>query len=743
MESDRNIGRVLNVDSFRVVIEVDKENKSLIKSHYSGIHPVARINSYVIIPVGYERIVGHVTKVQMFSEATESLNKAVITLPDVKRLVWATMIGTIKKEGADEYYEQGITSFPSLDNPVWFILKDELDVIFDKKYEFSAENYEKRNKKSYYVPIGKSTAFSEYEVKIDPDALFSKHLAVLGNTGSGKSCSIASLIQTLLREKYDDKKITNAHFVILDTNGEYSSAFIKKDNKGNTIENKKIGDCLVIDKDGLKVPYWFMNFEDFKVLFNPSEKTQEPILSAALSISKQESRKKQEPGEMDSSIILKCLLVDIETIYEQLNSNDKPGTIKKAVHNLCESLVAYLQNNKVNLSSKISFFDELKSKLEELKLACPDMTDKYATSGIPTQNKKNFIIWYNSRIKELDKLIVLELKESIDVDNPSHFTKNDLLGSLKIATKILGESSKSVKINEYVATLKLRMNRFFTDERYDFLFHDYDSFPFALATFLRYSFGRMGKSRTDEFDREDDGQKTGSPPFLDYYLREINSSDKKGKNHQIVIFDMSLLASDILENITALLGRLMLEFLQRMGKNKKERGKFPVVLVLEEAHNYIPERKRREDKESISKVVFERIAREGRKYGLSLIVSSQRPSELSKTVLSQCNSFIVHRIQNPEDQKYIQTIVPSINEDLLKQLPSLAQRTALVFGDCVRAPAQIYMNEANPLPDSKDPKFMKHWLNIEQEKEEPDFEKICKEWEGTINDNKEDAEAKD
>ena len=206
---------------------------------------------------------------------------------------------------------------------------------------------------------------------------------------------------------------------------------------------------------------------------------------------------------------------------------------------------------------------------------------------------------------------------------------------------------------------------------------------------------------------------------------------------------MSLLASDILENITALLGRLILEFLQRMGKNKKERGKFPVVLVLEEAHNYIPERKRKEDKESISKVVFERIAREGRKYGLSLVVSSQRPSELSKTVLSQCNSFIVHRIQNPEDQKYIQTIVPSINEDLLKQLPSLAQRTALVFGDCVRAPAQIYVNEANPLPDSKDPKFMKHWLKIEQEKEDPDFEKICKEWEGTINNDKDDAEAKD
>jgi hypothetical protein len=91
----------------------------------------------------------------------------------------------------------------------------------------------------------------------------------------------------------------------------------------------------------------------------------------------------------------------------------------------------------------------------------------------------------------------------------------------------------------------------------------------------------------------------------------------------------------------------------------------------------------------------------------------------------------VHRIQNPEDQKYIQTIVPSINEDLLKQLPSLAQRTALIFGDCVRAPAQLYMNQADPLPDSRDPKFMKHWLKLDTtQKEEPDFEKICEQWEG-------------
>ncbi|GAG48561.1 unnamed protein product, partial [marine sediment metagenome] len=96
------------------------------------------------------------------------------------------------------------------------------------------------------------------------------------------------------------------------------------------------------------------------------------------------------------------------------------------------------------------------------------------------------------------------------------------------------------------------------------------------------------------------------------YLKEYFEECQKGQNHQVVIIDLNLLASEILENITALLGRLILEFLQRVAKYDKDlRGKFPVVLVLEEAHNYIPE-KTKGDNESVSKIVFERIAREGR-----------------------------------------------------------------------------------------------------------------------------------
>src|SRR5690606_4867274 len=111
--------------------------------------------------------------------------------------------------------------------------------------------------------------------------------------------------------------------------------------------------------------------------------------------------------------------------------------------------------------------------------------------------------------------------------------------------------------------------------------------------------------------------------------------------------------------------------------------------------NYIPEKNYR-DRESVSKRVFERIAREGRKYGLSLLVSSQRPSELSKTVLSQCNSFIIHRLQNPEDQKYVRQLVSVANEDILQQLPVLPQQHVVIMGDAVRSPVQAKINDADP-----------------------------------------------
>ena len=172
-----------------------------------------------------------------------------------------------------------------------------------------------------------------------------------------------------------------------------------------------------------------------------------------------------------------------------------------------------------------------------------------------------------------------------------------------------------------------------------------------------------------------------------------------------------------METVTALLGRIILEFVSHF---VEDRGKYPIVIVLEEAQNYIAEQK-----DSVAKTVFERIAREGRKYGISLIVCSQRPSELSRTVLSQCNSFIIHRLQNPEDQKYVRGLVSSANADILEQLPVIPQQHAIITGDCVRTPIQVRIDDVNPTPNSHNPKYIERWLDSSLE---IPYEDICDKW---------------
>ena len=205
-----------------------------------------------------------------------------------------------------------------------------------------------------------------------------------------------------------------------------------------------------------------------------------------------------------------------------------------------------------------------------------------------------------------------------------------------------------------------------------------------------------------------------------------NNNSLKQKN-QIIILDLSLIPFELLETITGLIGRLILEFAQRINKveeYREKRGSFPIALVLEEAQNYIPEIDKN-NKKSITKKVFEKIAREGRKFGVSLLVSSQRPSELSKTILSQCNTFIVHKLQNPEDQKYIRQIVSSANEDLLNQLPILPQQHAIIMGEAVRTSSQLRINDITSKPDSNNPKFIEKWL---EESNEIKINKVVEKW---------------
>ena len=262
MKTDFEIGHVVSVDTSQVTVELNSDLKALTRTTYEGAQEIGRINSYIIIPVGTRRLVGIVTRVVLNEEA-EPTSKTMIALPTSRRLLKATLIGTI--DGED--YSLGVAVFPVLDNPVSLATREDLNIIFDTEQQKNVSP----DDPGFCVYLGNSPVFQGFKININPDALFGKHLAVIGSTGSGKSCTIASLFQSLLEMK--DIKRTN--IVILDTNGEYRTAF-----------QKKLADlsCLYIPtnstdiSDRLIIPYWFLNTDDFVRLFRASPGVQRPVL---------------------------------------------------------------------------------------------------------------------------------------------------------------------------------------------------------------------------------------------------------------------------------------------------------------------------------------------------------------------------------------------------------------------------------------------------------------------------------
>lgn len=689
MSQNRIIGRVLSVDNFRVFIKIEDDIKGAFKSGINDIYEVARINSYLIIPVGADRIVALITRVTMKEEVELNNSTASIILPSSSRYISATMLGTIAKKDDKEQFIQGVYNFPSLDNPVWYVTEEDLKHIFDDKDNRDEIDYQK----DFYLPIGTSPAFQDYKVKICPDQFFVKHAAILGNTGSGKSCTLTSILRNLFRFRYNDNaQLSNAHIVIFDTNGEYKDAFIS--NSGNDEELKLINAYYYGGDAEVKVPYWLMNWDDFKYLFKPGEGVQAPVLNRAIGLAKNE----QEANL--NGVIPNQLKSDIEVLLSN-NSED----IKK----------------RTGIQSYGNWQWKDKNEIIGIGEAIKEYNSELGTLICTLGNQDNFnnASKQHPIIDDIDKVykqviaddLVVQITNEQNIDLPIWFSYQDLCKKFLDAA-INQEGVSNNRIAEFMSTLRLRMNSFLNDKRIAIplmLKDTEEANRNILPQFIALLLGDYNKF----FGKEENNN----------FIKQYNSSNSLDNNNtnQITIIDVSQLPFEVLETVTGILGRIILEFVANF--LPKQRGKYPIVIVLEEAQNYIAE-----SKESIAKTVFERIAREGRKYGLSLIVSSQRPSELSKTVLSQCNSFVIHRLQNPEDQKYVRGLISSANADLLEQLPIIPQQHAIITGDCVRTPIQVRIDEVNPTPNSHNPEFIKNWITINKDIPENIYQETCNRW---------------
>ena len=257
----------------------------------------------------------------------------------------------------------------------------------------------------------------------------------------------------------------------------------------------------------------------------------------------------------------------------------------------------------------------------------------------------------------------------IDADIPRPFDGNQLLRSIEANSEIMGTA-------EHVETMLMRIRTLLSDTRLKMI-------------------------------------TTGCPEMtLAGWLNEYicPSSTSEGA---ITVIDLSLVPAEVVHIIAAVIARTTLEALQRFRKISNG-NTLPTTIVMEEAHTFIKKYQTDGEGTSASAMctqVFEKIAREGRKFGLGLVLSSQRPSELSATVLSQCNTFLLHRISNDRDQELVHKLVPDNLRGLLRELPSLPSRNAILMGWASELPVLVQMNylKEEHRPKSNDPDFWDVW----------------------------------
>jgi hypothetical protein len=589
----RAIGTVefVSPKEIKVLLETDAPQSTSLNTGVPQLFP--KINGILLIPNEAGALIGMITWIGIeyspYPKRKGYKDFDLVDLPFPLRKLSLSPLGILKEKNGNYEIERGVYSYPSVGDIVIVPSQEQLKAIVQNKDENAR------------IKIGVAPMAANAPVFVDPDKLFGRHLAVLGNTGSGKSCSVAGLIRWSIeaakkqieenknRQNNNDqynKSNVNARFIIFDPNGEYGACFeglgnikryeVKINTENNTNQQKsevkeETDQPRVIegikkenDPEQLKVPSWMWNSWEWASITQASAKAQIPIIKDCLIKQRKENNNNQNYDE-DTPVFFK---------HEELIKCIKDSDLSKQEYN--------------------------KSFLMRL-----DMLQK------------------DSRVKS-----VIESEQTLTLEN---------------------------WLKEYIG--------------------------------------------------------------------------KNDSNPSITIIDLSLFPSEILFLVVSVMARIIFEAHHRY---KKQMGQtLPTVLVVDEAHNLIKKYETEDDNISAQRLctqIFEKIAKEGRKFGVGLVLASQRPSELSQTVLSQCNTFLLHRIVSDRDQEMVKKLVPDTMGGILNELSVLPSRKAILLGWATPIPVLVEMNELpeTQRPKSKDPEFWDVWINKEQR--EIDWGNIAKEW---------------
>ncbi len=654
-------------DTIRVLLDIESPESVALNTGQPRKFP--SINGYVMIPVDLGFLVGQVAWITVehspYPKRKGFQDFGLIDLPFPLREMELHPVGTLSASEQGYKFKRGVETFPSVGDIVILPTDTQLRSIIESG----------DNRKVY---IGNSPSVNNAKVMVDPDRLFGRHLAVLGNTGSGKSCSVAGLIRWAIEAaenaREDKTKPVNSRFIVLDPNGEYSRAFADMQNANIYTVHVEEDD----EKKQLEVPLWFWNTDEWCSFTRATPKTHRTTIVHALKSVRSGIEFSEISKQSELAVFVRTVINAI-TIYK---SRGIPWGNFPGPKNFHQSLMKWNAGIVTDASYSQELQEAIKTFNDKVNEFDNKRLEKFAHFDY-TLDDVNIILYLLNQIyinaggKEENFL-------PIDENSPLPFTGENYIRAIEANAEILNTT-------DYIAPLLPRIKTLLCDVRVKNVIIN------------------------EELKLEE---------WLNNYIGADNQES-------LTIIDLSLLPSEVTNIITAVIARMVFEAQQYYLKINKKC--LPTVLVMEEAHYFI--KRYNDDPDNIGATtlcckVFEKIAREGRKFGLGLVLSSQRPSELSPTVLSQCNSFLLHRISNDRDQELVQRLLPDNMRGILHEMPILPSQHAVLLGWASELPVMVKMRTLpkKQQPQSDDPDFWDVWTGAEERK--IDWAKISQEWQG-------------
>jgi hypothetical protein len=633
------IGKITSINYSQLKVKISSDIRGSSVNLHGNIYYFGNIGSYLKVSNAVEEII--ICEVISIFDSDIHQEKLSFDIESNRELLLKP-IGTINK---DNEFVLGVGVFPSLYSDVSIVTFQDMRLILRTN---SPKADEKQVHQSFSLGVSKNLI--NYPIDVNINSFFNIHTAVLGNSGSGKSNTIAHIIQEI--HKKENHSATGSRVLIFDVNGEYKKAF--SNNKNQNILTKYYKPNIEYETDGYSpfyLPHFLLSLDEWSAFLLATDATQRPFWDKVLQESYRFYRIGNSSLEEQAKFVNYLRFRICSLIFSTLRQADSDTARITTAASILGSITSII-NSDPSLQSASS---DLVSDIENLQGAC-SLSFGQNNDALEGETQAVYEKVDNTQAQE-----VINSK----IKNGEFFDHR----FLKIAAELIlleEDARGNRQIRGYTATMLTRLDYFLDNPD---------------CEFMRESHG------IDSVEK---------------YIAELWGNDT-GKS-QLVIIDTSELSPDILETLTGVTSRLLFDERKKLIGNTRRKN--PVHLVVDEAHRYIKKHYDYLLKENI----FEKIAREGRKYSFYLLVSSQRPSELSETVLSQCANFIIHRIQNEKDMHYIKAILPYFSEDFTNKIKQSIPGEALVFGNCVSMPLHLKIHKSSPSPNSENCKITEEWF---------------------------------